>query len=191
MDHPVLHFALPSNYWRCSAGRRCVRGWRPPVVRTDRTGMRSAARWQRRTSQCRWWSSGIRRPPYRPSAPRVPPPRRAGWSPRRAQVWLVTTLEGAETRHVTLQCLLRIMVYSHWAEPGKGQRPGTNGLYNIVWKFSHYTLTWDRTGTYCLPLFCSWSRPVSQYRSHSWWINHKGCFTSEPTSAFNVMSMMM
>ena len=121
--------------------------------------MRSAARWRRRTSQCRWWSSGIRRPPYRPSAPRVPPPRRAGWLPRRAQVWPVTTLKGRETRPVTLQCLLRIKVYSHWTEPGQGQRPGTNGLYK------HLELERDQDLLSPIVLF------LSPSLFHSVWIN--------------------
>ena len=38
------------------------------------------------------------------------------------------------------------MVYSHWAEPGQGHRPRKMGCI-IVWKLSHYNLTWYRTGT--------------------------------------------
>ena len=41
-------------------------------------------------------------------------------------------------------------------EPESGQLrgPGTNGLYNIVWKLSHYTLTDTGVGTYCLHCSC-------------------------------------
>ena len=32
-------------------------------------------------------------------------------------------------------------------------RPGNNGLYETVWKLSHYTWTRTGTDTYCYPLF--------------------------------------
>ena len=53
-----------------------------------------------------------------------------------------------------------LMAYSHWPEPRPGQGPGTNGLYNIVWKLSHYTVTWDRSDTYCLSFSVPGPGPV-------------------------------
>ena len=64
-----------------------------------------------------------------------------------------------------------LVLYSQWLWQRPGQGPGTNGLYEPVCKFSHYT--WTRTGTvtYCSTLFQS--RPPFC----SLWRYHNGLFT--------------
>ena len=56
-------------------------------------------------------------------------------------------------------CGWTFMVCSHWLEPRPGQGPGTNGLYETVWKLSHYT--WTRTGLSPIVPHCSGPGPCT------------------------------